>query len=179
MKVLLIIATLLSVTLADKYKPTSSVYPPDADKDKICRLYFGVGAKPADFEDLQAMSTEQVVLAMEYAGIQKAVHIEKYFININGQSLFAGSHMHAYFFEYHGGPPPAFFDAIETHGGVSVGITNKFGHVLCTVPDTQVRRHLEHVEAVQVEPMVSKMMNTEKVQVKAPKKKGWFGWRKQ
>jgi len=175
MKLLLVIASLLiSVAAAADYMFTDNVYPPQADKDALCKLIFGDTAQVADFEDFQGMTVDEVDNLMIDMHLSVSRNVGHYFVNVNGQSLFAGTHKHAYFFENHGGDPPSFFDTVEKHAGLTVGVTNKFGHIVCRLGEGSARRSLKESVA---EPEFESAEAAGKVEDRKPADdKKWWGW---
>ncbi|CAB9527218.1 expressed unknown protein [Seminavis robusta] len=131
-----------------EYKLTSSLYMPDADHQEICREYFGSGAEVADFEDFKAMDPDTVQEIMSELSIGTSRNEHIYFLKYQGQSLYPGTPRHAYFFENNGGDPPAFVDMVDHHGGLNVGVTNKFGRVVCRVTPTIAERVLVEIQEI-------------------------------
>ncbi|CAB9527219.1 expressed unknown protein [Seminavis robusta] len=153
---------------------TETFYPAMSNHAKICKHYFGQFAVPLDFEtDLHGMAANAVAAWAAEHGIPATRHAEHYFVTNNGAQMYPGTNQHAYFFEYHAGPPPAFFDAIEKHGGLSLGATSKYGKVVCKVPNNPERklRQVKEEEDVVDEEPVEEVKEEEE----APRKLGW-GW---
>ena len=168
--VLVLVVVPLHAVAADEIHVTEHFYAAASNHSKICKAWFGGTAIPLDFDDIKHISSSDITTWMGQHGIIPTRNEMYYFVTYNGLQMFPGDDKHAYFFEYQGGNPPAFFDAIETYQGANVAITNKYGKVVCKTITTAsrkltttVREHHQHQQ--QQQQQVEELYKREMIQV--------------
>ena len=130
----LLLLTMPFSILAVTYKVTPTLYPALSNHEKVCQIWYGEHTEVADFySDIKPMNNARVEALMDELEIKETTNEKYFFVTYEGHQLFSGKH--AYFFENHGGPAPSYFPTVDSDDGLTLGVTNHFGHVLCKLPE--------------------------------------------
>ena len=138
---------LVPLVAGTQYHLTPNFYPSSANHQNICKRLYGDHSDVLDFSELKKMVDVKIKVVMDELGIPVTVNENHFFITYDHQQHYSGSSRISYFFEMHNAPAPAFFDKIDHHAGLNVGVTNKMGRIVCTSDDVYERnRRLQEVE---------------------------------
>jgi len=138
---LLVLFAPSSVFAATTFYLTKIYYHPGADHEAICKMDYGPSAIVADFGvDLATLSETELQQTFSALGIEATKNEYYYFVTFNLDHGPAGAPDEAYFFEYNAGPAPAFFGKLDNYHGINVGLTDKYGRILCKVEASTNRR---------------------------------------
>lgn len=132
LRTLLLLTLPFTASAESIFKITKALYPALSNHGKVCKHFYGDGAEVVDFNDLKAMHSVKLDALMDELEVKETTNREHYFVQNQGKALYSGKH--AYFFENHGGPPPSYFSKVDGTEGLNLGVTDKYGHVMCKLP---------------------------------------------